>query len=118
VQALLLSTRANFFCRPEALAEGSLGACAPRDDTVGGCRPEPLYIVVPNEVRGRPFGDASPNEVSYGTASRTKRGMPRYSSVGRIRELFCTAPTHLIDFLRKEITILLKLIVGGNLSDV
>jgi len=26
--------------------------------------------------------------------------------------------THLIDFLRKEITILLKLIVGGNLSDV
>jgi hypothetical protein len=26
--------------------------------------------------------------------------------------------THLIDFLRKEIIILLKLIVGGNLSNV
>jgi hypothetical protein len=26
--------------------------------------------------------------------------------------------THLIDFLRKEITILLKFILGGNLSNV
>ena len=36
-------------CRPEASAEGSLGACAPRED---------IPDAVPNEVRG----DAVPSE--------------------------------------------------------
>jgi hypothetical protein len=52
-----------FLCRPEASAEGSLGACAPRND-MPGRRPERsvLWDAVPNEVR-----DAS---LSFG---RTKK---------------------------------------------
>jgi len=47
------------FCRPEALAEGSLGAYAPREDKVeGDAVPNEVKDAVQNEVR-----DAVPNEV-------------------------------------------------------
>jgi len=75
----LLLPRAYFFCLPEPTffclperSEGSLGTCVPRDykkgsvlrdDTVEGCRPEPLFVAPRRQPRGLP-GDAIPNEVS------------------------------------------------------
>jgi hypothetical protein len=57
-----LSPRAYFFCSPER-SEGSLGACAPREDSVGDvaqsslfCRPEPTFFVAP---RRQPRGPSA-----------------------------------------------------------
>jgi len=64
-------------CHPEALAEGALGTCVPREDKKGGVPWEDKKKSVPREdmvggchpegkLRGLP-----------GTSSRTKWGMPR-----------------------------------------
>ena len=77
-----LSPRGYFFCRPEAtffvaprllflsprgVSEGSLGACAPREDTVGGCCPEHFlcrpehFFVTPSASEGS-LGACAPRE--------------------------------------------------------
>jgi hypothetical protein len=43
-----------FFVPPRALPEGSLGACAPRKNTVGGCCPEATFFVAPSGLFCRP----------------------------------------------------------------
>ena len=71
-----LSPRASFFVAPSA-SEGSLGACAPREDTVGGCHPEPFFC------RPEPSGEGSrgtgvPREDRVGGCRlERQRGVPR-----------------------------------------